>query len=483
MKFEKLKKSSFLQQTIFWSLLFFIVNLMLRFFCLTVNPLSGDEPFSLYHAQMSASTIFSELSKGNNPPLFELLLHYWIDLKDISINWVRILPLIFSALTASFVFILARELQSLAFAIFVTLLYTFSTYHLQFGQEIRVYSLFGLLTIVSMWIFVRILKNTPNIKWWISFTLVNIFLIYAHYFGFFVLFIQTLFFLFTAKKKEIIHYLFYVLVMVTLYIPMLAVLLNRFLQSQQNMGWLAPPTSIEALYDMLWRFSNKPVVTVLCIALLIAAFLKWLISKNKTISRTSKLFLIWFGISFFGMFLISFKTPMFLDRYLIYGSFSYLFLIVNAIYYLFSQPKIRLLTLGIITALFISTFQLYKPTNRNPPFISKTVKEANKNGYQTIISPPDYIPTFTYYFDINWFTITDTQPIYFTINKKLKDASIFFVYDYNEVKTESKKWLYIDVASNLIVANNHVLENLHKTHLLVKEEKLDEITKAYYFEK
>jgi hypothetical protein len=249
------------------------------------------------------------------------------------------------------------------------------------------------------------------------------------------------------------------------------------------MGWLAPPTSIEALYDMLWRFSNKPVVTVLCIALLIAAFLKWLISKNKTISRTSKLFLIWFGISFFGMFLISFKTPMFLDRYLIYGSFSYLFLIVNAIYYLFSQPKIRLLTLGIITALFISTFQLYKPTNRNPPFISKTVKEANKNGYQTIISPPDYIPTFTYYFDINWFTITDTQPIYFTINKKLKDASIFFVYDYNEVKTESKKWLYIDVASNLIVANNHVLENLHKTHLLVKEEKLDEITKAYYFEK
>lgn len=470
--------------TFIWATLFFCLNWILRGWMLTKNPLSGDEPFSLYHAQMTEKEIVSELLKGNNPPLFELLLHYWIQFKDISIGWIRLLPLFFSALTAPFLFLLAQSIKKGSFPIFVTLMYSFSTYHLQFAHEIRVYSLFGLLTVMSFWIFIKVWRDNAIFKWWCLFLAVNILLIYAHYFGFIVLFIQTFLVIITSKYRKPIwqKYSYYVLAMVILYLPLLVNLFLRLSSSVSSKGWLAPPSSIEALYDMLWRFSNKPVVTVLGILILVATVVKWCFSKTKRLSVEALLLASWFCISFFGMFLVSFQIPMFLDRYLIFCSFSYILLLVYGVWYLFPKEKWRIIVSALITILFGVTFSWYKPVNRNSDKISQVVKKAQKEGYSIVISPPDYLPTFTYYYRLNYFQLTDTHPLYGRMMKKLNNENVFLVYDFTELSHTSNKWLYIDVASNLIVENNHVIENLSQKYRLIKEEFLDEISKAYYFE-
>lgn len=477
-------KRAFFEKTTFWVILFFALNFLLRGVLLTKNPLSGDEPFSLYHAQMTISEIIAELTKGNNPPLFEIILHYWIGFKDISLEWIRLLTLIFSALTASFFFLLAKEIKNQSFAILATLIYTFSTYHLQYAQEIRVYSLFGLLTVISFWVFIKLWKNNLTWKWWIYFTITNIAIIYAHYFGFFVLFIQTICYLYIHYKDKVSlrKYGIYTGVMLVLYLPLLSIVLSRFSANSGNKGWLESPTSLEALYDMLWRFSNKPIVTVLGIIILFSAIVKWVLAKNKQLSNEAKLLLIWFSISFFGMFLLSFKIPMFLDRYLIYGSFSYILLLVYCLYYLFPAQKWSALFSSVIVLLFAATFQLYKPTKRDAPKIVEAVSKAQDDAYKVIICPPDFMPTFGYYYNQKWFQQTDVNSLYNRLINNLKQRNIFFVYSYDDLKTNSSKWLYVDVASSLIVPNNHILERLSQSHKLVREEMLDEITKVYYFE-
>lgn len=467
-------------------LFFFILNFILRFLRLTENPLSGDEPFSLYHAQMSPGMIISELTKGNNPPLFELMLHYWISLKDVSIGWIRLFPLFFSALTAPFLFLLAKDVKRGFFPFLVVLIYTFSSYHLQYAQEVRVYSLFGCLAVISMWLFLKIWRDQESLSSWIAFTAVNILMIYAHYFGFILLLIQTILVISTVENrlKNLKKYTVYVLIMLVLYAPLIPVLLRQFIFSGgKSKTWLASPDSAEALYNMLWKFSNKPVVTVIGIAILLAAVIKFLISRNKKLSVEIKLFLTWFIISFFGMFFISFKIPMFLDRYLIYGSFSYILLLAYSLQYLFPKKLFFITSGSILVALFGITFSLVVPVRRDAPLIAETVRKAQLNGYAIVICPQVYAPNFTYYYNQAYFKLVKENPLYSEMLRRLRKENIYLVYNHIEIEQLKRdKWLYIDVAASLIVPENQILEKLQSNHTLKIQENLDEITKAYYFE-
>ena len=133
--------------------LFFFLNIFLRWVGIEINSLAGDEPFSVYYAQMDIADIIRHLKSGNNPPLYELILHYWIQWFGIDEVAVRIPSLIFTALTASFIYKIGNDFFSRSLGVTSALIFTLSNYATLFSHEARVYALFGLLTVLSFYYF------------------------------------------------------------------------------------------------------------------------------------------------------------------------------------------------------------------------------------------------------------------------------------------------------------------------------------------
>jgi hypothetical protein len=134
-----------------------------------------------------------------------------------------------------------------------------------------------------------------------------------------------------------------------------------------------------------------------------------------------------------------------------------------------------------MVSLFGLTFSLKQTSNRNPLLIAETARNATQNGYAVIFCPPDYILNFTYYYRRDLFTLTDEKSRCDLIIKQLNTENIYPVWNINEIMVTRPKWLYIDVVAALTTPDNGILESLKFRFTQIKEEQLDDVTKAYYF--
>lgn len=122
-----------------------------------------------------------------HPPLFYVVMKVWIEIGGSSVLWMRFLPFLFSVLMLIPLLNLCRELQFPRFAVLlVVALVTFNEPLIHYAQELRMYSLLVLLSVCSLWLFVRFLHTGQQ---WKALTAVNILLVYDHYYG--LLFVAT----------------------------------------------------------------------------------------------------------------------------------------------------------------------------------------------------------------------------------------------------------------------------------------------------
>lgn len=462
-------------------LFFIILGFVIKGLFLGSNSLGGDEPFSVYHSQQSLDHLFGIFQNENNPPLHFLLLHYWIQFFGISEVSVRMPSLIFSAFTVLFIYRIGLRFFNLRTAIIASLIFTFSTYQVLYAHEARAYALMGFLTAVSMFYYLEIIhsknKSTRKLFW---FFLANTLLIYTHFFGFFILFIQFFFILFQRKLvTEFYRFLIlFVGVMLIAYSPYLWLILSRF-SSAAGGTWVSPPTGINALYEMLRAFSNAPVTAVFTLAGLVVGFVLLILKRKQNPNRlATRLIFCWFYLPFIFMFVISFWIPMFLDRYLMFVAIGFPLLAAVSAGFILQKPKFRWLIPGFICLLFVVTVKPNKTNKREVRETVQLVKQLENDQTLVLIAPDHFALNFIYYYDRKLFQSPDMEGA----KKQLHQRNLYCINSLEGVDYKSAKHIVlVDAASNFSAPNNNILNTLNAEFNQTNKHHIEEIFDIYEF--
>jgi mannosyltransferase len=439
--------------------IFVIFNFLLKVLYLDYGDIGGDEPFTIFNSQIDFTSFINLLKTENNPPLYFILLHYWIKFFGISAFSVRFLPLIFSCLTVFFIFRLAIKFFNLKVALITSILFSFSNYHIYFSHETRVYSLFALLTVISMFYFLSMLKDKNNKAYFLFLLTTNSLLIYSHFFGFFVILIQLVAVFGITELRNIIlkKYIFLSILTAILYIPYLKILITRF-YSSKNGTWITSP-KIEELYNILWKFTNAPVNTVFILILFFIFLTLLTINRKIVLCSNSKIIFMWFIFPYFLMYLISLKLPIFIDRYLVFISIGYYFsiaLVLNSLNQFSS--KIANISSILVSIMMLMTCKPKTSIETKNKEIVQRIIELKKNKSLILICPPWNDLTFVYYYNQKYFK--DYKSTKFNLRKE----NIFPINNSDEIKdtllTKNSTVIFLDYNSELVDKHHSIYNKL-----------------------
>lgn len=323
----------------------------------------NDEAFSYLLAKKNIYEIIALSAKDFSPPLYYLIIHFWIKFFGSSEIALRLPSLIFFWATVYLGFLFLSEIFKfdLKKSFFYTFLIATNPLLIYYAFEARGYTLFAFLSTLSFYAFY---KNKKNLY------LISLILgLYTHYFMIFVILSQFL----IKKSKEQAKAFIY-------FIPWTIMILFNYSYFNSNF-WINRPVLNDLVnfigklytgYESEFLFFKKDIFK-LSLFLILIIFFGYFIFKNKK-SLEKKLFrflLIW-GLSIpFLIILVSYIKPIFLPRYLIFANVGLILLLI------FIVEKIHFFIKTIILIILISfTFNYHK----------LQIKERRKANLKTTIT-------------------------------------------------------------------------------------------------
>jgi mannosyltransferase len=158
------------------------LGLILRIYNLGTESFWCDEGFSSMISRSSLFQIAQQTSQDSHPPLYYFILHYWINLFGVTEFSIRFLSVIFGFFAILMIYMVGTLIFNKNVGIISSLILALSAFHIYYSQEARMYSLMTLLTLLSIYFFIKLI-NGGSFKFIIGYILSSILLMYTHYFG------------------------------------------------------------------------------------------------------------------------------------------------------------------------------------------------------------------------------------------------------------------------------------------------------------
>lgn len=462
-----------------------VVNLCVKILGITYNQIALDEPFSIYHAQFSIAHIYHTLVAGNNPPLYEMFLHYWIKIFGIDAVSVRLPSVIFSSLASGFWFLTALYGMNFWYALGSAFFFTFSTQYIYFSHEARAYALVLMLLAMSTYLLARIWNGEKSTIITFFAAIVSALCIYTHYLAIIPVGLLSIYTAIKALKNK---KLFIYLLALVVFIAPISLLISSRVKAINEIGlWGNRPVWTQ-LYGYLNIFLNGRItLAVVTICLLITVFL-FIIKREKIFIKNELLHIfIWgtiFSIGYISMFIISYRQPIFIERY-VQVIMPFFFLSLCGLFSLLLS-KIKLgRAFGLVVLLvFCVQANMYPSNERNPEMVVNRSKEylSKSDDRYIYIYPHWYGINFTYYFDRTIFS----KPNQGESLARLNIRNFDFVPDASAGSNDIvcgkfySNILYIDAGEFFVNGNHNFLEALLQDYEIEKKDSIDKQTTLYY---
>jgi uncharacterized membrane protein len=224
--------------------------IFVRLWHLTDSCLWFDEIFSVHAATNDWSNFLTFIAQDLvHPPLFYILLKLWLAIGGESLLWTRLLAVVFAILSIAPFLLLCRELKLSNTQILIGFIaFAVNGSLIKYAQEVRMYSLLVFLSLTSMWLFVRWQHNAKARL--IGLLIVNLLLIYTHYFGWFIVITELCIVIW--RRDRIKNFLSQTAFLFVGFVPWAILVFNEWLENSglsQNIGWQSRPN--------LWQFFSS----------------------------------------------------------------------------------------------------------------------------------------------------------------------------------------------------------------------------------
>jgi mannosyltransferase len=411
-----------------------LIGSLLRIYHLGTESIWYDEAASIDGSKESVVSVIESSGRLHNvPPLYYVLLHFWMLLFGTGEIAVRSLSAIFGIISIFVIYKVGCQLFNRKVGLISSFLSAISCYHIYFSQEARAYSLLQLLTLLSFSFFIKIVKTDNKRKLYFALLLLtNVCLAYTHPYGLLVIVSQIVYFLFLWSEYKRLRFWFLGVQVATVafFSPWIPTFFGRVSQKITEGFWIDKP-SLKHIFQTFIDYSSGDsgglsglssilllVFSILCLIGLISIKrrnggwnprkplqsvkgLSWNISPEFV--EEILLLLMWFSFPIFIPFIVSqFSTPIYTTRYTISASAAFYLLVAKGIS-AFTSRKALFFVVILVSLLSLPGLQHYYSHYKKGQWREITgFIEHNTRAKDVIIIWPDYYQLpFNYYYKGN----------------------------------------------------------------------------------
>ncbi len=439
-------------------LLLILLGFLFFTFRLDYQSLWYDEGFSVYLAEMGLGEITARTASDIHPPLYYYLLHFWVLVFGSSEFSLRFPSVVFGLLTVPVIWAVGRRLLGESSGFLAAALVSISPLFLWYSQEARMYTLVTFLCLLSTYLVLRVMDGGGRTVEWTVYILASVVAVYTHFYAFFVLAFQFVFFIgwwFLWSKggvrqrwATLARGLLSQAAVVAAYLPWSGFVLQRY--GADVSYWKGTLRIGEVLRKTLITFSTghsvleiiaQPIaIGYLLLLLLAVAALALQARRRRSVEGgdqgspvplmdrwpwlTLSGLLLYLGLPCLLLLVVSYQRAKFHPRYLMLSSPAFLLLIAGGLVGLFAlagkgkgRRQIGAMVAGYLLLIYVGLTSGYALYNAyfdisflKDDFRSAASFLAEQKGENevVILTSGHMFPVFTYYYEgDDWFPIPD----------------------------------------------------------------------------
>ncbi len=380
-------KAGFFDQSLeaWWLAATVVLGALVRWAYIAKSSIWYDEGYTMMLAIRKPAEIWVADIRDVHPPLYYIVLHYWLRLFGTSEVAARSFSAVLMLGVIVVTYYLIKRLFSVSAARLAALFVAFGPYMVRFSQEARMYAMLTFLIAAATFFLVRAVQEGKR-QDYIIYALLMTAAIYTHYYTVFAAFVHWLYLLNakpipSAKRKNLLNWIFIdkawfagMVGLVVLFLPWLPKAVGQF--SKVSAGfWIAGPP-LDTLARTLIQFmtfnnldvpehaafkistlSFNPVSVAWHLAALIVFLGLLVVAYRSNKAKRSQLFLLvsYALVPSIVVFLISLRRAIYLDRYFTFAAVAFYALLAVLLYLDWGKKPLPSAARWLISAAILAT--------------------------------------------------------------------------------------------------------------------------------